>query len=268
MLPPLLADSVFPDEMLVATLDAHGIDRAVLLQNPFYGIMNHEIAQVLEKYPGRFRGTIQVDPHDKEATGTIRRFFSPGQSALKFEMSEGWGWTGMYDDLVLDRRPFTGFWELAEELGMQVIIDPGPVGNPGYQVEELDRVTGRFPGVKFLIEHLAYMTADLYGGAEAMEKWKGMVQLGRKDNVFIGFSAIFSLMEEAYPCPLSLQLLREVVDQAGSEKVLWGTDIPTTMGSYTYRQMMDLILEHGGFLDDEDRENIMGRNAARFFDWK
>jgi predicted TIM-barrel fold metal-dependent hydrolase len=268
MLPPCLADSVFPDGMLVATLDAHGIDRAVLLQNPFYGIMNNEIAQVLEKYPGRFKGTIQVDPHDGKALETIRRFHSAGQSVLKFEMSDGWGWTGIYNDLFLDRQPFTGFWELAEELGMQVIIDPGPVDNPGYQPEELNRVTGRFPGVKFLIEHLAYMTADLYGDPEAMDKWKVMVQLGRKENVFIGFSAVYSLMEEAYPCPRSLKLLREVVDQTGGEKVLWGTDIPTTMGRYTYRQMMDLILEHTGFLDDKDRANIMGMNAARFFDWK
>jgi predicted TIM-barrel fold metal-dependent hydrolase len=121
--------------------------------------------------------------------------------------------------------------------------------------------------VKFLIEHLACMTAELYGDPEAMEKWKAMVQLGRKDNVFIGFSAIFCLMEEAYPCPSSLQMLREVIDQVGDEKVLWGTDIPTTMGRYTFRQMMDLILEHAGSLDDEGKNNIMGLNAFRFFNW-
>jgi hypothetical protein len=98
--------------------------------------------------------------------------------------------------------------------------------------------------VKFLIEHLAYMTADSYPDPDAREKWLRMVKLAKKKYVFLGFSAIFFLMEEEYPCPNSIGLLHEVVNRVGAQKVLWGTDIPTTLNKYTYRQMMDLILKH------------------------
>jgi predicted TIM-barrel fold metal-dependent hydrolase len=136
MLPPYLAESNFPAGMLMAMMDANGVDRAIVLQNPFYGIMNEEISKAVKENPDRLTGTIQVDPFDKNALEIIRTFNSPGQSVLKFEMSDGWGWTGIYRDVILDSSLFMDFWQLASELGMQVIIDPGPIDNPGYQVKD------------------------------------------------------------------------------------------------------------------------------------
>ncbi len=268
MLPSCLADSTFPPEMLIALMDAHDVDRAVLLQNPVYGIMNGDIGKAVELFPDRFIGTIQVDPFDKEAQSVIKEYHSPEQSVLKFEMSKGWGWTGIYDEVNLTNYQFLGFWELASELGLSIIIDPGPVDNPGYQVEEIDQISDQFPDIKILIEHLGYMTLDQYKHESGRERWQNMINLARKDNVFIGFSAIYALMEEDYPCPLSLELLQQVVSYIGSEKVLWGTDIPTTLRNYTYQQMTDLIFLHADFLTASDKDRIMGKNARNFFNWE
>ena len=94
-----------------------------------------------------------------------------------------------------------------------------------------------------------------------------MVRIARKENIFLWFSAIFALMEKAYPCPLSLKLLEEVVEAVGAGKVLWGSDIPTTLGNYTYLQMKNLILEHADLLSGEEKNRILGLSAFEFFNW-
>ena len=267
VLPVYLKDSTFPVDMLLATMDANNVGRAILLQNPFYGIINDEISDAVRAYPDRFKGTIQADPYGADALSEIRRYHAPGQYILKFEISEGWGWSSIHRNLLLDGPEFMAIWELATELGLCVIIDPGRINNPGYQVEALERITRQFSQVKFLIEHLGYMTADLYGDNSAHETWRRMIRLGREENVFIGFSAIFILLEEDYPCPRSVKLLEEAVNTIGAEKILWGTDIPTTLSRYTYGQMIDLIVKHAGFLSDTQKDMVMGFNALDFLDW-
>lgn len=265
LLPPFLDNSTFQTEVLIGMMDDNEVDMAVILQNPFFGVMNIEISEALKKYPGRFFGTIQANPYGDSSIAEIKKYYSPRQCVLKFEMSEGWGWTGRYPGLKLNGPECVKFWELADELNLRVIIDPGPVFNKGYQIEEIREISNSFPGVKFLIEHLGYYTADLLGNTEAHERWLRMIGLANEKNIFLGFSAIYALMEEDYPCPLSLGLLREASSVAGADKIIWGSDIPVTLTRYTYRQMKDMIGRNSaGFLTPSEREKILGLNALKF----
>ena len=267
LLPPFLEKSSFQTEVLIGMMDGNEVDMAVILQNPVFGIMNREISEAIKKYPGRFFGTIQADPYGESSITDIKKYYSSRQCILKFEMSEEWGWTGRYPGLKLNGPECVKFWELADELNLRVIIDPGPVYNKGYQIEEIREIATNFPRVKFLIEHLGYYTADLAGNTNAHERWHRMIGLAKEKNVFLGFSAIFALMEEDYPCPESLRLLKEAKSVAGAEKILWGSDIPVTLSKYTYRQMKDLIgRDSAGFLSPAEREQILGLNSLAFLE--
>ena len=107
-------------------------------------------------------------------------------------------------------------WDAVEQCDLEVIIDPGPPGNPGYQVEQIDAVTSRMESTQFVLAHLGYLTSDLRSSAVAKESRRRLLALARKPNVWLGLAAVPVLLEEAYPCPASTQLLREAVELVGA----------------------------------------------------
>lgn len=266
MLLPFFTETSFEPEVLIRLMDREGVDKAVLLQNPTFGINNEEIANAIGQYPERFIGTVQADPMHAGAAETIRKFAGmPRQNILKVEMSEDWGWSGIYPGLKLDETPMTNLWEEVAAHNFQVIIDTGPVHQFGYQIEAIDKISGEYPDTIFIIEHLGYMTPENYWNPELRKRWAECINLARKKNIYLGFSAAGILMEEEYPCKQSLALLKETVEKVGAEKVIWGSDVPVTLNLYTYRQMLDIIRLKADFLTPLDREKIMGRNAREIF---
>lgn len=265
MLPPFLVDSSFNADLLIRMMDYNGVDKAVLLQNPVFGIINEVVAKAVYAFPGRFIGTIQVDPLSVNAIQTIKEFAASKQSVLKFELSRVGGWSGIHSGLKIDSPEFMEIWELASELSLQVIIDPGRIDNPGYQVALFETIAKRYPRVKFLLEHLGYLTPDLIEDDNARQRRLNLIRLATIDNIFLGFSATNILLDEDYPCQYSLELLKEAVTMVGANKILWGSDVPTTLGKYTYRQMVDVVVKHASFLTDNEKGQIMGINAMNFF---
>jgi predicted TIM-barrel fold metal-dependent hydrolase len=249
-------------------MDRTGISGAVLLQNPAIGDQNDYIRQTLVRCPDRFRGTIQVDPTSPYACHRIEHYASPHQNALKLELSEDWGWSGIYGDLPLDGPVLEPVWETVLRLGLRMIIDPGPVSGKGYQVENIANVAAMYPSVPILVEHLGYMTGEDYVKPFFRQRWRRMLSLGREfGNVFFGTSAVCSLMGEPYPCPGTKELMREGVEMVSADKLLWGSDVPTTLKDYTYVEMVEFITRECDFIPAADMEKIMGLNAARFFDF-
>jgi predicted TIM-barrel fold metal-dependent hydrolase len=256
----------FTASTLAALMDEAGIAKAVLLQNPSLGTVNAEIRKAVETFPDRFVGTVQVDPTSPGAVGAVRRWAkTPTQRILKFEMSDGWGWTGFYPDLRLNRPPMLRLWELAAELGLSVIIDTGPIGHPGYQIDAIREIADRFPDVTIVLEHLGYLMPEQAKDRDARAERRRLIGLARRTNIYLGFSAVGLLLDEDYPCPQSLRLLREAVRMVGARKILWGTDVPSALCQYTYRQMVRVVSHQADFLTPREKAQILGHNARRLF---
>lgn len=264
--PPEFADGRFPADRLLALMDAEGVDGAVIVQNPVIGIINEEVREALDAHPDRFAGVVQVDPCAPGALEIIRKYArSRRQRTVKLEMSEEWGWSGIHPGLRLDGPELMGLWGLTAELGINVIIDPGAIGNPGYQVEAMDRLSDQHPGVRFLIEHLGYLQPADVADEAARRRRIEMLRLALKPNVFIGFSATATLLAEPYPCRGAVGLLEEAVKLVGAKKVLWGTDVPYTLRRHTYKQMLDTVRRDAPFLSAAERDRILGGNAGEMF---
>jgi predicted TIM-barrel fold metal-dependent hydrolase len=259
-------DERFPVERLLGIMDAEGVGKAVLVQNPTIGTINDEIASAVRAHPDRFVGTAQVDPTNPDSAAWLRDFAAvPGIRALKFEMSQGWGWTGRYPDLKLDQPSLDPLWRIVSDRNLVAIIDPGPPGNPGYQIESIAHLSEQFPATNFLLEHLGYLTAELKNEPKAQGLRLQLLELALRPNVYLGFSATGVLLEENYPCAGSLNLLSEAVQLVGAHKILWGTDAPYTLRKYSYRQMIDVVREHATFLTDDEKDLILGANALQIF---
>jgi NAD(P)-dependent dehydrogenase (short-subunit alcohol dehydrogenase family) len=94
--PPEIDDGRFPVDRRLALLDREGVDKAVIVQNPAICAVNEEVAAAVE---------------------ALRRFAGcEGMRALKTEMSEGWGWTGIHPGLRLLDEAFAPLWRIVDEL--------------------------------------------------------------------------------------------------------------------------------------------------------
>lgn len=193
------------------------------------------------------------------------RLASPTQNILKLELSCDWGWMGLYPDFRIDEPAAADLWGVVAERGLAVILDFGPPGNPGYQVDAFDAITSRFPNTRFLVEHLGYPTAESAEDATAQAQRRQLLELGHKPNVWFGLSAVPVLLAEPYPCPRTAALLREAVELLGADKLLWGSDLPVTLGLHTYRQLADTVRCEASFLSEVDKEKILRRNALAVF---
>ena len=67
LIPPYGLQTIFTPEMLIANLDWARVDKAVLLQGPFYGECNAYVLEALHQYPDRLAGLAYLDPWDKGA---------------------------------------------------------------------------------------------------------------------------------------------------------------------------------------------------------
>lgn len=263
MLPDFLEDSLFPLDSVISLMNRHHVSKAILLQNPTFGILNQEITDAIVAYPDRFYGTIQVDPTDPKAPQIITHFAGQSkQTLLKLEMSEDWGWTGLYPDLKLDGPEMGPIWQIVHDQELKVIIDTGPVGNKGYQIEEIGRLAEMMPNNNFLIEHLGYLLKGQWGNTDLKKQWHECIQLAQMDNVYLGFSAVSLLLHDSYPCPDAIQLLKEAIKLAGDHKIIWGSDAPGTLIAYSYQQMIDTIQKSD--LDSNQKKKVFSENAESF----
>jgi len=137
-IPPTNGITSFNIDVLEEYMLRNGVEKAVLLQNPTIGNVNDEIIKAVEDKPEKFAGSIQVDPTAKAASSLVRKFSKyKGIRALKLEMSYEWGWSGINGISYKDESVLRVI-DTAAQTGLNIIIDTGPIGNPGYDIEGLE----------------------------------------------------------------------------------------------------------------------------------
>ena len=267
LLPPAsLAETAFPPQVLLEHMDWAGVDKAVLLQGPFYGVSNEYVYQAAKRWPDRFIGVGSFDPCAPDARETFRRITDEfGFHSLKFEMSENAGLTGLHPDLRLDGERMAWIWEEAESRGLAVTLDLGAVGSRPYETRAVRHIIVRHPGLKIVIAHLAVPPVANRDDDHLDWLWQDMVRLGRHPNVWFDLAALPALAgAEGYPYPTVQEYIRRAVEMVGVEKMIWGTDVPGLLCHATYLQLLDFC-RHCDFFSESDLARVLGGNAWRVY---
>ena len=148
VLPPLNPRVVHSSAMLLAAMDLTGVDRAVLLQGPFYGYCNSYVGDAIARFPQRLLGAIAMDPW-KEG----RRAFDQAQRAapmatvFKLEFSERTGLAGLHREASLNDGNVAWLWDELETRKLVLVIDLGHIGGLGYQTEALRVIAASHPAL-------------------------------------------------------------------------------------------------------------------------
>ena len=127
-------------------MDYVGIDKAILLQGPFFGECNVFCSA---KLFGATRIVLWVSPIWIRGNRTHNHSLQEicaGQEyvGVKLEFSQATGLCGIHPGSKLDDEQIEWLWEGLRIHNMVLVIDLGAVGSPSYQTSELRRLRSSF----------------------------------------------------------------------------------------------------------------------------
>ena len=154
----------------------------------------------------------------------------------------------------------TALFDEAEKLGLTITIDPAPINFPVYNPDALATAIERHPNAHFVLCHLGYPLP--LETAEQREKWHKMISVGKYKNCWVDISAMPDLFDaEGWPYPTAQDLIQQVKQEIGADKLIWGSDITGTLNRATYPQMMQM-LERDKRFTEEELDKIFCDNAV------
>ncbi len=248
-MPATFLDCAARVEMAIAEFDAAGVDMGVIVQEYVDGEQNDYLLEVWERSPERL--FVHGLPDFFEPDGVVdeaQRLFSRGFRGLKLPAEH------LLGKVRLDDPRFARLWQCMEEEGYVLAAD---LAAGDAQVPEMENILNKHPTLRVAIGHLGMVTRG---------DWLSQIRLARYQNVYMECGGIIWLFRhERYPFPGATDAIRRARDEIGINKLMWGSDWPRTMVDFTYRQSLDFIRLEDNALTEEEKEALLGLNAARLY---
>ncbi|MGD0856176.1 MAG: amidohydrolase family protein [Dehalococcoidia bacterium] len=254
----------------IAAMDRDGIDACIIHPIDFglavnctepavsYQIQNEIMWKIAQRYKGRFYASVSVDPRRKDAVRLLEKGVSRyGAIALKLHPGSGFF---PNDEICYP------LYQKAAELNVPVVFHTGtmiaPLKSKYCYPMYIDEVAVDFPKTRFCMAHMGFKLWP-----EAI----GLVDVN--PNLFIDISG---WQGEAKKHPQRFYgILREVLDNIPSEKVMWGTDGPTANLTLPDKEFMHLIKDadkngaaFGISFTAKEINDLLSGSAIGFFNLK
>jgi predicted TIM-barrel fold metal-dependent hydrolase len=247
-------------EMYLEEMKAHGVHRAVLVQERSSGWNNSYIADSVRRFPKLFVGHGLIDPHAPDNAAILEREVK--QSGLAgMRLSPIYHPPHRYpDDQWLNAPHNYPLWKKAEEMGavFNVFIAPA-------QLPQLEDMVRRFPKVKVVIDHLG--RPDILPNAPWVEN-DYLLKLARYPNIWVKFTELYTASKtKQYPYKDVHPFGQMVYEKFGPRRLLFGTGMVGATRRIPLADELRLIREDIPFFHDSDKDWVLGRNAEAIWRW-
>ncbi len=268
--PPSVIDMQYPADRLVAEMDYAGVGKALLHRVPYLGIGNEFIAECVRRFPDRLTGLahaeewlVQSEPEQSIAKidkavnkgGLSGIQFLPAQMN-HYNLNDSW-----------DSPEFQPFWDGIADLKIPVFFTLKERADPKQdsylnEVKTLLRWMERYPDMTVVLTHGIQWRLFVEGDRLVFpeEAWAPF------DNPNLHLQLMFPIALGnvwEYPMLEVRPTIEECVKRIGADRLIWGTDMPIVMRFWTYRQNIDMFVEHCDFLSAQEMDAIMGGTIAR-----
>ena len=254
MIPPFIIDGRNTAEIFLSNMDYAQVSAAVVVQEFIDGLQNDYLAEVSRQYPDRFVTCGMAD--------YLQAGFAEQASLLMDQGFKGLAIPGhrlMGQSLTSD-----AMMQMFREMERRRVFLSITLEDGDRQVGELTEVISECPQLRIAIGHLG-MANPPQTPCWENRSWREQIKLARHENVMIESGGITWLYNaEFYPYPSAVRAIREAADLAGMEKLMWGSDYPSTITAITYRMSYDFILKTAE-LSADDKRLFLGDNARRFY---
>ncbi len=236
-------------------MDAAGVQRAVLVP-PNWDDYRCDLALAAARlHPQRFAVIGRPDtqsPHTRHLIATWRR--QPGMLGLRCSFTRP-----QHGAMLLEGR-LEWLWEEAEKAGM-----PTMVAVPHANLDAIDTVARRYPGLRIAIDHLGIPKGKK--DEAAFRDVGRLLALAARSNISVKATALPDFTEDAYPYRRLHPYLRRIFEAFGAKRIFWGSDVSRPRCS-NYAQLVTMFTEEMPWLTSEDKEWIMGRGLCEWLGWE
>jgi predicted TIM-barrel fold metal-dependent hydrolase len=233
-----------------------GIDRVVQVTPVAVGYDNSYSLAMAEQRPDAVHGVIArldvVAPDIERQLRALREH--PKALVLRITLID------KHNEAWLAQGALDGFFELAQQFDVPIeLFAP-------YRVTEMHDAVRRFPGVRWLIDHMGLRYYAGKDNTDAFRQWGALLDLAEETNAWIKCSYFPEAAKdlEDYPFPKAQNYLRQLYERVGADRLIWGSNFPNVRRACTYRQALDFIRVECSFLNDADRKAILGENFVRY----
>jgi len=248
-----IPDYDFTAESLIATLDAHGVERAVISGLSIAGTWNEYTLEVLRAHD-RLRGTAILAPGTQRAE--LDRLSAGGIVGLRLQLARVDPLPNLRDDAYRE------LFHHARDVGWHVQVSiEGPRLRP-----VLDVLLQT--GVDVVIDHFGHPDP---AGPLACDGFAAMIEAVDTGRVWVKLSAGFRLAGTAAWRDRDSDLeaigdvvAEELVRRVGTERLLWGSDAPF-VGYEDRVTYADVLASHRRRVPDPERRAEIDRTALALY---
>ena len=199
---------------------------------------NEEIEEAMKRYPDKIRGYFVFNPNYPATREQIEHAFRHNAGYVGFKILPD------YHKTRLDSSGYELPLEYADEHGLLVLSHTWGTAMDGRSYSSIDavgEVTDKYRNLKFLMGHSAQGECD------------GAISLAaRRENVYLELTDTYRLNG----------MIEKMCRMAGSEKVLFGTDLPWYIPAYC---LCCILFAR---ITDREKENIIRKNIVRMLERK
>jgi L-fuconolactonase len=245
-----------PVESLLAQMDRHGIDKAVLVQiNGQYN--NAYQFECVARHPDRLASVVIVDVAQENAPAQLAQLAEQGAQGVRLAATV----RSPGDDPL-------AIWRQAHALGMSVSCSGAP---EHFADAAFAQLVEELPDLPIIIEHLASLKAGP-GQLPDAELCNRIFGLARYPNLCMKIHGLGEIcarnMPVTEPFPFDrtgVTLLRRAYDAFGTQRLMWGSDFPPVSGREGYGNALHLTQAELADLSSEEHALVFGGVAARVY---
>ena len=242
-----------PVESLLFQMDAHGVDKAVLIQHRG-SFDNSYLFESARRNPGKFAVVVQVDVSQPDVSMILEELADEGAVGIRLSpttRSKG------SDPLEV--------WRKASELGMLVSL-LGEVDE--FATDEFGSLVSEMSDLTIIIEHLAGIR---YTARPPYSTYKRALTLAEMPNTYIKVGGLGEFLERPpvlkseFGFDQTLPVIEMALEAFGPGRMMWGSDFPGVSKREGYKNSLVGIKEHPAFKSDEEIAWVLGSTALDVF---
>ncbi|MGF6767698.1 L-fuconolactonase [Paraburkholderia sp. GAS199] len=237
-------------------MDDERVEGAVAVQKRMvYRFDNSYILDSSDAYPDVFSAVVILDAED-EGTPALVRSYIENHGLAGVRLFGGREADGTMPWMNSPRALQT--WAVADEFGIVMDLEVLAIGGGGPSVPAIIELARRYPNLRVVLDHMLEpeVEDDNYGFDERFEP------LAAEPNIFYKFTSINLDIYRETNTPAD-QALRSAVDMFGADRIMWGSDIGTSSG--TYKDMVQRMLDATSLLNDAERHAVLYETGKRVF---
>jgi len=225
---------------------------AAVQKGMIYRTDNSYIVDAADIFPREMRAVIIVDPQAPETPQMVKDLAQRGIVGIRFfgvGIKDKRTWLSAPESLEV--------WALADELGLVVDIEAPGVGGE-ILIPVVEAMADRFPNLPIVLDHI-FMPIVTNPNFGIDTQFGGFAA---RKNISVKFTSLsMDVIREQGIAPEAV--LRRAVDFFGADKVMWGSDIGTSSG--TYKEMVERAIASTVLLTDEERRKVLHDTGRRIF---